>query len=77
MAFIPKDNSGSLFRNDQKKHDKSPDYSGTIMIAGTEKRISAWLREGKKGKYLSLQISEMQARSSSESSQKSEDDLPF
>jgi hypothetical protein len=76
MAYIPKDNSGSLFRNDQKKHDKSPDYSGTIMIAGTEKRISAWLREGKKGKYLSLQISDMQDRGGS-SAPSSSDDLPF
>jgi hypothetical protein len=49
------------------------------MIAGTEKRISAWLREGKKGKYLSLQISDLQERSASSASSAPEtsDDLPF
>ena len=60
--FTLKENQGSLFRNESKKEDKHPDYTGTIMIGGSEKRISAWLKEGKKGKFLSLQISDIQPR---------------
>lgn len=71
MAYIPKDNTGSLFRNEQKKNEKSPDYTGSIMIDGSEKRLSAWLKEGKKGKYLSLQISDPMPR------QKRDEDMPF
>jgi len=71
MAYTPKDNTGSLFRNEQKKNEKSPDYTGSIMIDGSEKRLSAWLKEGKKGKYLSLQISDPMPR------QKRDEDMPF
>lgn len=69
-----KPNTGSLFRNEKKKDDKHPDYTGNIMIGNELKRISAWLREGKKGKFLSLQISD--PKPSNESKQ-GDDDLPF
>lgn len=51
-------NSFVLFKND-KKSDKQPDYTGTLTLEdGTEKRIAAWIREGKKGKFMSGKISE-------------------
>lgn len=53
-----RDNSGVLFRNDDKKSDKSPDYTGSAMIDGVEKRLAAWIKDGRKGKFMSLSFSE-------------------
>jgi len=36
MAYEIKPNTGSLFKNDKMKHDKSPTYTGTINIDGVE-----------------------------------------
>lgn len=56
MPFELKDGQGNLFRNDRKEEDKHPDYKGQAMIDGTLYDIAAWLKEGKKGKFLSLSI---------------------
>jgi hypothetical protein len=34
MAYQQKDMSGALFKNTDKKGDKSPDYTGSVMIGG-------------------------------------------
>ena len=55
--FQNKPGFGSLFRND-KKSDNAPDYKGGFADPnGVEYEIAGWLKEGKKGKYLSLKIS--------------------
>ena len=56
MAFTPKEGSGSLFKNDRKTSETHPDYSGTIMVNGKEHWLSAWVKEGKKGKFFSVSI---------------------
>ena len=53
-------NSGILFRNDDKKNDRAPDYSGKLDVEGHEYRLAGWIKQGKKGKFLSLKISEPQ-----------------
>lgn len=56
MSYTPKSNSGTLFRNYDKKSGKSPDLSGTAVIDGVEYRIAAWSRLSKDEtkKFLSL-----------------------
>lgn len=54
MAFEHRDNSGSLFRNEKKSHDAQPNATGEAKIGGVMYRISAWTKEGKKGKFQSL-----------------------
>ena len=59
MSYELQDNSGTLFRNNKKQDgDKLPDYNGTIKINGVEKQIAGWVRQGAKGSFLSLKISE-------------------
>lgn len=48
---------GVLFRNDRKSHDNQPDYKGQVNIGGVEFWLSAWIKEGKKGKFMSLSVS--------------------
>ena len=56
MAYTPKEGSGSLFKNDRKTTDNHPDWTGTIMVNGTEHWLSGWVKEGKKGKFFSISI---------------------
>ena len=56
-------NSGILARNENRKSDKHPEFSGSINVEGVEYWVSAWVNEGKPGgrmegkKYFSLKLS--------------------
>lgn len=54
MAFEHKDNMGSLFKNDRKQNERQPDYRGEAKIDGRDYWISAWLKEGNRGKFFSF-----------------------
>lgn len=54
MSYEERDNSGSLFRVTEKKGDKFPDYEGKVLIHGRAMWVSGWIKEGKKGKFVSL-----------------------
>lgn len=56
MAYVQKENSGSLFKNDRKEKDTHPDYKGDINIGGTNYWLNAWVKEGKNGKFFSLSV---------------------
>ena len=45
---------GVLFKNDRKERDNHPDYKGSAEIDGEEYWLSAWIKEGQKGKFMSL-----------------------
>lgn len=49
-----RDMSGILFKNNRKEKDSHPDYTGTATIDGTEYWMSAWLKDGQKGRFMSF-----------------------
>lgn len=56
MADYDNANRGVLFKNDRKESDKHPDYKGNINVNGVEFWLSAWIKEGAKGKFMSFSI---------------------
>ena len=50
-----KDNSGALFKEEEKKSEKHPDYKGNCTVNGETLYIAAWINESQNGKkYMSL-----------------------
>lgn len=62
MEKQARDNSGVLFKNDKKETEKHPDYKGSILINGTDYWLSAWIKEGKSGKFMGLAVSPKEAQ---------------
>ena len=52
-----RDNSGVLFKNDKKETGNQPDYKGNITVDGKPYWLSAWVKEGKTGKFMGLAVS--------------------
>jgi hypothetical protein len=49
-------NRGIISKNLNKTSDNHPDQSGSLNVNGVEYWLSGWIKEGKKGKFLSLSI---------------------
>ena len=64
MARDDYDNSGILFKNDKEGNERRPDYTGKATVDGEEYRIAAWIKNGKKGKFLSLSFQAAENRGS-------------
>lgn len=63
MAYEPKDNTGSLFKNDRKESDTHPDYKGSALLNGVDHWLDAWINTAKDGsKYMSLKFKPKEAR---------------
>lgn len=84
MAFQQKNNSGSLFRNSRKEQDNHPDHTGSALIDGKEYWVSAWVKEGKEGKFFSMayKLKEPRAKAANRApppadDEPFDDELPF
>lgn len=82
MAYEQRDMSGTLFKNHKKESDRHPDYRGDALINGVPVWMSAWIKEGPKGKYMSIafQPKDEQRRSSQDvafEAQKPVNNKPF
>jgi len=63
MAFEHRPGSFSLFKNDQKGNEKAPNYKGNGMdMDGNMVSVSAWLKEGSSGKFLSCKMEPMRPK---------------
>jgi hypothetical protein len=49
-------NRGAIFKNDKKTTDNHPDYTGKLDVDGAEYWVSAWIKTGKSGKFMSLSV---------------------
>jgi hypothetical protein len=49
-----RNNSGTLGKNERKAQDNHPGYTGKCVIDGNPYWISAWIKDGTRGKFFSL-----------------------
>jgi hypothetical protein len=80
MAYEKKDNTGAIFKNDKKKQDNHPDRTGTAMIGGVEYWVNGWIKDGAKGKFLSMSFKPKDAKPKDKprgGGQAIESDIPF
>ena len=57
--FELEENTGTLFKNENKTEDKHPSYKGSFKLNGNVMDIAIWKREGKSGKpYLFVKLSD-------------------
>lgn len=57
-----RDNSGVLFKSDKRDNERAPHYKGNITIDGQDYWLSAWIKEGKSGKFMGLAVSPKEAQ---------------
>jgi len=77
-----RDNSGVLFKSDNRDNERAPHYKGNITVDGKDYWLSAWVKEGKSGKFMGLAVSpkEPMAKPSERSKATgfdSDDSMPF
>jgi hypothetical protein len=80
MTEFDNTNRGVLFRNDKGDNAKRPDYTGKLNVAGAEFKLSAWLKESAKGKFLSISVQPVEAPAAAPkpvADPAFDDDLPF
>lgn len=59
MAYETKEMTGALFVNENKEHDRQPDYTGNIKINGKLWRLAGWKTESRGGiDYIGIRISD-------------------
>lgn len=55
-----RNDNGNLFKNDRKKSESSPDWSGKIKLNDQEFYLSAWEKKTKKGDtFFSVRLGKM------------------
>jgi len=56
MTEYDNTNRGALFKNTRREKDSHPEYNGSINVDGHDYWISAWVKDGKSGKFFSLSV---------------------
>ena len=56
MTTYDPTNRGAIFKNDRKEQPNHPDYKGSVNVNGVEYWVSSWIKEGAKGKFMSLSV---------------------
>jgi hypothetical protein len=79
MADKQYDNSGILFRNDDKNGERDRDYKGEATIGGVGYWMSGWVKEGKKGKFMifSFKPKDAPKEQRTASAEEHSDEVPF
>lgn len=74
--------TGVLFKNDKGDNEKRPDYKGSAEIEGVQYWVSAWIKEGAKGKFMSMKYERKEQQTQSAPAQQQavpsyDKDVPF
>ena len=83
MDTNQRDNSGVMFKNDKREKESHPHYKGNIRVNGQEYWLSAWIKEGKNGKFMGLALSPKEEQGQAPQAKSSkiiedmDDDIPF
>lgn len=73
--YTPKEGKGSLWKNDNPKTEKSPQYTGSAMYKGELIRFTGFINEAKSGKkYIGLNLAPADEQLPQKSSEPKEDD---
>ena len=83
MAYEHINRTGSIFKNTYKTEEKHPDYRGIYKDdQGKEWSVALWIKEGAKGKFFSMAMSEPQRKVADKEQRTADkkdetDELPF
>lgn len=62
MAYVAKENTGSIFKNEKKEKDTHPDRTGSLNVEGVDYWVSGWVKEKDGKQYLSIAIKRKEAK---------------
>jgi hypothetical protein len=78
MAYEQRDNSGAVFKNEDKSTDAHPDRKGDAKINGVDYWVSGWLKRTKNGDpFLSLSFTPKKAKTDDNAYRRAKDEPPF
>lgn len=80
MAFELKNGQGTIFKNQYKESERHPDYKGEFKTPdGQLLEIALWVKDGRKGKYMSASVQVPKPKDSRRAAEKPIDDgkAPF
>ena len=73
-----------MFKNDRREKESQPHYKGNITVDGQSYWLSAWIKEGKSGKFMGLAVSPKEEANTSSPKKKPssgfddmDSDIPF